>query len=628
MKKTVRVSYEVLSMLIGALFLFGSLVSQWLWRSQPILWDTYPLLSASLALVAMMVSGGEVFWCAIRKLWRRDFLDETFLMSIAALCAFFIGEFTEGVAVILFYRLGEYLEHKAVRKSRAAIKALMAIKPDTAIVLHEGTEIEIDAEDVAVGDTIVLSAGARVPVDCTVLTGSGSIDTSCLTGESLPRDVEVGDALLSGVIVTNARLTARCDKPASESSASRVLALVETANEQKSKQERFIARFAKIYTPLVVGAAVLLAFLPPLITGFSLSGFLPWLRRAMMLLVVSCPCALVISVPLAFFGGIGNAASHGILFKGGTTFHPLRHADTIIFDKTGTLTHGCFAVTRVIPRGIDKERLLSLAASAEHGSSHPIAQAILQACPTHPLPLSIRELSGQGVVATLPEGEIAVGNAKLMKTMGVELPQTETGVFVALNGTYFGTICVSDVVKESAKDAIDRLHELGIRHTVMLTGDLSATAEAVGTSLGIDLVRAELLPEEKFAHLQSMLKTKTAPIVYVGDGINDAPSLALSDVGVAMGGVGSDAAIESADIVIMNDDLTKLAQAKQIAQKTLSIATANIVFALGIKLAVMCLATLGVLDFSGGMWIAVFADVGVALLAILNSLRMVFDKKQ
>ena len=621
MRKT-KLSGEVLTILIGLALLLASLLLSLFDTREPMLFGSIPLFTALLSLFALLISGWEVYATAIKRILRKDLLDEAFLMSIASIAAFCIGEYLEGVAVILFYRIGEYFEHKAVRRSRQAIRALMDICADTAILLKDGEEIEVDAEDVAVGDTILLRPGDRIPCDAVVLDGSASLNTSALTGESLPRDVTVGDSIFSGCIVLNARLVARVTKPSEDSSAARVLAMVEEANERKSRGERLIAGFSRIYTPIVVALAVLIAFVPPLLLGFSLPVFTTWLRRALMLLVVSCPCALVISVPLAFFGGIGNAAARGILFKGGSTFDALSHASIAAFDKTGTLTSGAFMVACVNPYGVTEAELLHLCASAESASTHPTALAIRAASQTSEVPAAVRELAGKGVIATLARGEVAVGNHRLMDEVGASIPNGYDGIFVALDGSFIGSITLSDQIKEGAKEAISRL---GVRYTVMLTGDNETAAKAVADAVGIDQVVAGLLPQEKYRHLEQLLAEGV--VIYVGDGINDAPCLARADVGVAMGGIGSDAAIEAADVVLLNDDPRKLCTAMEIARKTLSIARFNIVFALEVKIGVMLLAALGLLDFSGGMWLAVFADVGVALLAILNSLRMVFFKK-
>ena len=620
--RKIKLSGEILTILIGCVLLAASLILHLADVSEPMLWSTIPLYTALLSLSALLISGWEVYLTAIKRILRRDLLDEAFLMSIASIAAFCIGEYVEGVAVILFYRIGEYFEHKAVRRSRQAIRALMDICADTAILLKDGEEIEVDADEVEVGDTILLRPGDRVPCDAIILDGSASLDTSALTGESLPRDVVAGDSLLSGCIVQDARLIARVTKPSEESSAARVLAMVEEANERKSRQERLIASFSRIYTPIVVALAVLIAFIPPLLIGFTLPVFTIWLRRALMLLVVSCPCALVISVPLAFFGGIGNAAARGILFKGGSTFDALANAKIAVFDKTGTLTSGAFVVSDVKSCGVSEAELLYLSASAESASTHPTALAIRDASQASEAPTAVRELAGKGVIATLTRGEVAVGNLRLMQEVGASVPDGFAGIYVALDGNFIGSITLSDQVKEGAKEAISRL---SVRYTVMLTGDNESAAKAVADAVGIDQVCAGLLPQEKYQHLEQLLAEGT--VIYVGDGINDAPCLARADVGVAMGGIGSDAAIEAADVVLLNDDPRKLITAMGIARKTLSIARFNMIFALGIKIGVMLLAALGLLDFSGGMWLAVFADVGVALLAILNSLRMIFFKK-
>ncbi len=625
MRKLLR-DKELRPIVFGAIFLLISVLVGALWEHQPSLWGL-PIPTLVCSLAALITCGWDIYVGAIRRLIRGSLLDETFLMSIASVAAFIIGEYVEGIVVVLFYRLGEYFEHRAVRRSRTAIKSLMSINPDTAYLWQNGEETKIDAQDVKVGDILVLHPGDRVPVDCTVTEGFGSVDTSCLTGESLPRDVAPGDSLPSGIIVTNARLIAMAEKPSGESAAARVLSLVETATERKSRQERFITVFSRIYTPIVVLLACCVAILPPLVTGFTLAGFLPWLRRGLMLLVVSCPCALVISVPLAFFGGIGNAAAKGILFKGGVTFDKFAKAKTAVFDKTGTLTTGAFSVISLHPvAGITEEELLTAAAAAEAGSLHPIAQAIRKTKPDAPIPHQIQELAGYGVISQTSVGEVAVGNLRLMEKVGAH-PTHQTGVHIAKNGVYMGSISVGDIVKEGAKEAVSHLREQGIQTTVMLTGDHREAADFVGTALNIDKVYASLLPEDKYRHLDALMQENQGGVIYVGDGINDAPSLALSDVGIAMGGVGSDAAIESADVVIMNDDLKKVGEAMGVAKRTLRIAGFNIVFALFIKILVMVCATLGLLDFSGGMWFAVFSDVGVTLIAILNALRLVFPKQ-
>lgn len=618
---------DLLTILIGAVFFLACLIVSLALPGQYMVLGTFPLVSSVLALLAMGVAGAQVWWTALKKIFRGDLLDETFLMSVASIAAFCLGEYVEGVAVILFFRVGEYFEKRAVRRSRAEIRALMDINPDTATLLRNGNEVEVEVIDVAVGDTVVLHAGDRVPVDCTVTRGTATVNTSALTGESLPLDAEVGTALLSGMIVNDALLYAEATRVSDESAAARVLALVEEANERKSRQERFITAFSRIYTPIVVGLAALIAVVPPLITGFSMATFLPWLRRALMLLVVSCPCALVISVPLAFFGGIGNAASQGILFKSGAVFDALAKAKIAVFDKTGTLTRGDFAVSEVHPVGVSAETLLTLAGSAEHGSTHPVSMAIRRSAPHFIPPAEVQELAGKGVIATVDGERIAVGNTRLMHTIHAPYPADAEGILVARERTYIGSILVTDTVKPTAKEAIELLRRDGIEKTVLLTGDHARAANPVGEALALDTVCPSLMPEEKFERLETLMNANIGTVLYAGDGINDAPSLARADVGIAMGGMGSDAAIEAADVVIMNDDPRKISRAIGVARRTLKIAGVNIAFALTVKIVVMVLASLGLLDFSGGMWIAVFADVGVALLCILNSLRMVFQKK-
>ncbi len=590
---------------------------------------SHPIVTPIVFGVALAVTGSGVMWEAVRGIFRGHILDETFLMSIASIGAFILGEYAEGVAVMLFYLVGEYCEHRAVRRTRSTIRALMDINPDTARVLRDGVECEIDAAEVVVGDTVVLRPGDRVAVDCTVITGTSAVNTAALTGESRPLDASPGTSLLSGMMISNGVLRATADRTTDTSAAARVLELVSEASDRKSRQERFITVFSRVYTPIVVGLAVLVAFLPPLILWDA--SLLPaWISRALMFLVVSCPCALVISVPLAFFGGIGCAASRGILFKGGNTFDALAHVKTVVFDKTGTLTRGCLRVTEITPIDIEKKEFLRLLSAVEQHSTHPIAHAIVAACDTPPSPAEdIREHAGKGMTAMVAGAVIAVGNRTLMEEVGAHVPADHHGIYAARNGVYIGCITVADQIKPEAPDAIEELKRTcGVKKTVMLTGDTAESARSVAAAVGLDAYHASLLPADKYAHLETLIENTDGGTVYVGDGINDAPCLARADVGVAMGGIGSDAAIEASDIVISGDDLTRLGEACGIARRTLSIARFNILFALGIKIAVMILATLGLLDFSGGMWIAVFADVGVALLAILNSLRTLRPQKK
>ena len=575
--------------------------------------------SIIIYILALICAGAMVFIDAVRGIMRRDLLDEKFLMSVASIGAMILGEYNEGVAVMLFFLIGETFEKTAVRKSRNSIKALMEICPDEATVLIDGEEEIMDAEDVEVGSIILIRAGERVPIDCEIISGSTDIDTSSMTGEALPRSVGVGDTLDSGVMVISGAVTCRTLRPLEESAASRVLSLVENATENKSKEENFITKFSHYYTPIVVALAVLLAVVPPIFKWLTLGEAV---HRALTFLVISCPCALVISVPMAFFGGIGSAASRGILFKGGNVFSKVATLKTIAFDKTGTLTSGEFAISEVIPVGVDSDELISLAASAEYGSAHPIAPAIRAAAEKVTEPTSYREIPGEGVIATVGDREIAVGNKKLMAGLGItELP--EANVFVAKNGEYLGAICLGDRVKVESKSAIEEIKSLGVERTVILSGDKAENVEKIKLGLSLDMAYGELRPEEKFAHLESFIAESSGSVGYVGDGINDAPSLVRADVGFAMGAIGSDSAVEAADAVIMSDDLSKIPEAIKIARKTISISWQNIIFAIGIKVLVMILGAFGFAN----MWLAVFADVGVSVLAILNSMRTLHYKK-
>ncbi len=574
----------------------------------------YGNIAVWLFAAALIVSGFSVFVDAVRGLIRRDFLGEKFLMSIAAIGAFVIGEAEEGVAVMLFFLVGEWFEHIAVNRSRRSIKSLMDICPDTATVIRDGIETEEDAEDVTVGELIVIRSGERVPIDCVVVSGSSDIDSSALTGESVPRGVTVGDELCSGMVVIGGVVTCRTLRLAEESSAARVLELVENANERKSKEENFITAFSKVYTPIVTALAVVMAVVPPLF------GWLEWqesVYRALSFLVVSCPCALVISVPMAFFGGIGKSASQGILFKGGNTFKPMSNPSAVVFDKTGTLTVGTLTVSSVTAVGISEEELICYAASAEYGSNHPVAECLKRAAGEIMPAEEVTELAGKGVLTRVNSHSVAVGNEKLMQEAGIEFPEISGAVYVAIDGVYRGAITFSDEVKPEAAGAIRELRRLGVNRTYILSGDKREKVETVKDKLGIDEIYTDLLPEEKFAKLEEIIDKENGSVIYVGDGINDAPCLARADVGVAMGSMGADSAIESADAVIMSDNLERLPKAVRVARKTLRIAKENIIFALGIKIGVLALVSVNL----AGMWLAVFADVGVAVLAILNSLR-------
>lgn len=569
------------------------------------------VLSLSLA-----VSGYTVFFDAVRGIVRLDFLDEKFLMCIASVGAFVIGEPVEGVAVMLFFLVGEYFEHIAVRRSRGAIRSLLDICPDTAIVLDNGTEYTADAEDVEIGTLILVRSGERVPLDCVVVEGTAELDTSPLTGEALPVAIECGSVLSSGCVVNGGAVVCRTLKTLEESSATRILELVECAEERKSREESFITKFSRYYTPAVIVLAVLMASLPPI---FSILPPRESVYRALSFLVVSCPCALVISVPMAFFGGIGGAASRGILYKGGNTFSAISRLENAVFDKTGTLTRGELTVSAVYPYSVSSEELLFLAASCEFGSSHPIAEAIKRASERRVNAECTEEVAGGGVVATVEGDRIAVGSIRLMDKLQVEIPKDAktASVFVARNGEYIGSIHLSDTVKSEAKEALSALRALGVKNTYILSGDSEENVKWVADELNIDSYLASLTPEGKFQKLEEIITSSHGKTLFVGDGINDAPSLARADVGIAMGGIGSDSAIEAADAVIVSDNLTRLSDTVRVARRTLRIAKENIVFAIGVKLLILLLVSVNI----GGMWLAVFADVGVAVLAILNAMR-------
>lgn len=574
-------------------------------------------ISLAFYVIALIIAGGEVFVSAAKGIFRRDFLDEKFLMSIASVGAMIVGEWSEGVAVMLFFLVGETFEHRAVRKSRASIRSLMDICPDEACVLVDGREETIDAEDVEIGSTIVIRPGERVPIDSVVIFGSADVDTSSMTGEPLPISVTVGSSLSSGYIVKNGLLHAKTIRLSGDSAAARVLSLVENANESKSREESFITKFSRYYTPAVVIIALLVAIIPPI---FSLKSIADSVYTALTFLVISCPCALVISVPMAFFGGIGGAASRGILFKGGNVFSKVAKVETVALDKTGTITNGRFTVTDVTAFGITEAELLSLAASAESASNHPIAECLSSASDCITKPVSAKEHAGLGVVAQLESCECAVGNLGLMQKLSVDtekVKNTSAGaVYVAKNGSLVGIITLADSIKSEAKDAIKSLRRLGVGKTVILSGDREENVIRVASAVGIDEAHFALTPEQKYARLEELISASKSTM-YVGDGINDSPSLARADIGVAMGSMGQDSAIEAADMVIMTDNLSKLPEAVLISRKTINISWQNIVFALGTKGLILILGLFGFAN----MWLAVFADVGVAILAILNSMR-------
>ena len=591
-------------------------------------------------LPAYLIVGGSVLLRAVRNIGGGQLFDENFLMAVATVGAFGTAlydqlagtasgvGYDEAVAVMLFYQIGELFQSYAVGKSRASIASLMDIRPDYANIRRGGELVQVDPEKVAVGDTIVVKAGEKIPLDGVVLSGTGSVDTAALTGEALPREVAPGSDAVSGCINLSGLLEIRVTKPFGESTVAKILELVENASSKKARAENFITRFARIYTPAVVGAAVLLAVLPPLFVG----GWAQWFHRALIFLVVSCPCALVISVPLSFFGGIGGASRRGILVKGSNYLEALAAADTVVFDKTGTLTRGTFAVTRTVPApGVTAAELLETAALAESWSDHPISRSLKAACASAPdaaRAADPQEITGRGVRALVDGREVFAGNAKLMAQQNIAYaPLTEPGtvVYVARAGQYLGAVLIADEVKPDAAGAIRALRAAGVRRTVMLTGDSAAVAQKVGGELGLDEVRAELLPADKVAEVERLLAAEKpgARLVFVGDGINDAPVLGRADIGVAMGALGSDAAIEAADVVLMDDKPSQLALGIAIARKTLRIVRENIIFALAVKFIVLVLSAFGL----AGMWMAVFADVGVTVIAVLNATRALKTKQ-
>ena len=575
----------------------------------------------SFFLIPYAVVGYDVVWGAIRNILRGQFFDEKFLMALATVGAFATGEHLEAVAVMLFYQIGELFQSIAVGKSRKSIAALMDIRPDSAVVLREGEEVEVFPDEVSVGETILVRPGEKIPLDGIILEGVSALDTAALTGESLPRDCAAGDEVLSGSVNLSGVLKIEVQKPYDQSTVSKILELVENSAIKKARAERFITRFAKYYTPCVVIGAVLLAVLPPLFIG----NWSEWIHRALIFLVVSCPCALVISVPLSFFGGIGGASRKGILMKGGTDLEALSKVKTIVFDKTGTLTTGSFSVAGIHAVGMSEEELLEYAALAESHSTHPIADSICRAWGKELDASRItgqQELSGKGIRAIIDDKRVLVGNEKLMKSTGIPFPPCEqmgTAVHIAIDGDYAGYIRITDEIKEGAADAIVGLKKAGVVHTVMLSGDLQPVVAAVGEKLGLDRIEAELLPQQKVEKVEALLAEKTdgSTLAFVGDGINDAPVLTRADVGIAMGALGSDAAIEAADIVLMDDQLQKLPEAICIARKTMNIVKQNIIFSLVVKGLVLLLGALGI----AGIWLAVFADVGVMVIAILNAMR-------
>ena len=573
-------------------------------------------------LAPYLLIGYDVLKEAVESIFHGQMLDEHFLMMVATVGALCVGELEEAVAVMLFYQVGELFQSYAVGKSRKSISALMDIRPDYANIERDGKLEQVDPEEIQVGDIIVVKAGEKVPLDGVVMEGKTTLNTAALTGESLPRDAAEGDEIISGCVNISGLIRVRVTKPFSESTVSRILELVENASNKKTRTERFITRFARIYTPAVVGAAVLLAIVPPLVLHGNWSD---WIYRALTFLVVSCPCALVISVPLSFFGGIGGASSKGILVKGSNYIEALAHCETVVFDKTGTLTEGSFQVTAVHPDAVDEKELLRLAAAAESYSDHPISLSLKAACHDSidsELVTNVHEIAGKGVQAEFEGHTLSVGNGKLMESLGIEehkCHKVGTIVHVAVDGKYLGHIVISDVIKPDAAKAIADLKACGVQRTVMLTGDRREVAQNVAQQLKLDDVKAELMPQGKVEAVEELLKAKNpkSTLAFVGDGINDAPVLSRADIGIAMGALGSDAAIEAADVVLMDDQPSKIAEAIRISRKTMGIAMQNIVFALAVKAVVLAVTAFG----AGNMWWAVFADVGVSVIAILNAMR-------
>ncbi len=606
---------HLLRIALGAIFFIVGLLLMWQ--------EAGPWIVFAAFFAAYLAVGADVVREAIQNIARGQLFDENFLMSVATVGALILGEYPEAVGVMLFYQIGEYFQGRAVNKSRHSITALMDIRPDYANVKRGDELIALDPDEVRVGDIIVIKPGEKVPLDAKVIAGTSMLDTSALTGESVPTEVSGGSALLSGCININGLLTAEVMREFAESTVSKILDLVENAAIKKAQTENFITKFARYYTPAVVGLAVLISVLPPLLIAGAT--FSDWIYRGLTFLVISCPCALVLSIPLSFFGGIGGASKKGILVKGGNYLEALHHVETVVFDKTGTLTKGVFKVQQIYPQGMSAEELLEVAAHAEHYSDHPISASLKQA---YAKPIDgtrvtdVEELSGYGISAVIDGRHVHAGNAKLMDKINVTYYKGSiagTAVHVAVDGAYAGCIVIADEEKSDAAEAIRMLKNAGVKHTVMLTGDTRSVGEKVAKDLGIDTVFAELLPADKVRKLEELLDASSAKskVAFVGDGINDAPVLARADIGIAMGGLGSDAAIEAADIVIMTDEPSKLPTAIRIARRTLTIVKQNICFSLAVKFAVLILAAMGIAT----MWAGVLADVGVALVAVLNAGR-------
>lgn len=587
-------------------------------------------INNGLFIISYLVVGCEILKKAVRNIFRGKVFDENFLMAVATIGAFAIGEFPEAVAVMLFYQVGELFQSYAVDKSRKSIASLMDIRPDYANIEKDGKVEKVDPDEVKIGDIIIVKTGEKIPLDGVVVEGRSSLDTMALTGESVPRVVKTEDEVLSGCINKDGLLKIRVTKEFGESTVSKILDLVENASSKKSKSENFITKFAKYYTPTVVIIAVLLAFIPPIILK-DFNTFSVWLYRALSFLVVSCPCALVISIPLSFFGGIGGASKMGILIKGSNYLEALANTETVVFDKTGTLTEGIFEVQDIYAEGIEKDELLRIVAHAENYSNHPIAKSVKKAYNKEideKIIKNPQELSGKGIWARIDEKDILVGNEKLMLEEKIDFKKCDevgTILYVAIDKKYVGYVLIADKIKQDSSKTIRELKAMNIKETVMLTGDKKEVGEYVAKKLNMDKVYTELLPDGKVEKVEELLKQKSekGKLVFVGDGINDAPVLTISDIGVAMGGLGSDAAIEAADIVIMTDETSKISKAINLSKKTMRIVRENIIFAIFVKIAVLVLTAFG----ASTMWEAVFADVGVSVIAIINALRMLNIKK-
>lgn len=587
-------------------------------------------INNGLFIISYLVVGCEILKKAVRNIFRGKVFDENFLMAVATIGAFAIGEFPEAVAVMLFYQVGELFQSYAVDKSRKSIASLMDIRPDYANIEKDGKVEKVDPDEVKIGDIIIVKTGEKIPLDGVVVEGTSSLDTMALTGESVPRVVKTEDEVLSGCINKDGLLKIRVTKEFGESTVSKILDLVENASSKKSKSENFITKFAKYYTPTVVIIAVLLAFIPPIILK-DFNTFSVWLYRALSFLVVSCPCALVISIPLSFFGGIGGASKMGILIKGSNYLEALANTETVVFDKTGTLTEGIFEVQDIYAEGIEKDELLRIVAHAENYSNHPIAKSVKKAYNKEideKIIKNPQELSGKGIWAKIDEKDILVGNEKLMLEEKIDFKKCDevgTILYVAIDKKYVGYVLIADKIKQDSPKTIRELKAMNIKETVMLTGDKKEVGEYVAKKLNMDKVYTELLPDGKVEKVEELLKQKSekGKLVFVGDGINDAPVLTISDIGVAMGGLGSDAAIEAADIVIMTDETSKISKAINLSKKTMRIVHENIIFAIFVKIAVLVLTAFGAYT----MWEAVFADVGVSVIAIINALRMLNIKK-